>query len=77
MQVLNIFLLDQNESLSRLHKAQLHVSTNFQNINLLQFSETMAVSVSFFTIEKHLIVIRTATNGDLKSPSKKSFICYK
>lgn len=47
-------------SLLGLHKGQLQISTNFQNINLPQFSEAMFVSVSFFTIDKHLVMITTA-----------------
>lgn len=53
-----------------LHKGQLHVSSNFQNINLPQFIEAMFKSVSFFTIDKHLVMITTAENGHLKYTSK-------
>lgn len=59
------------KSLSGLHKGQLHISTNFQNINLFHVIVATAESVSFFTTDKHLIIIRTATNGDLKCTKTK------
>lgn len=49
-----------------LHKAQLHISTNFQNINIFQFSVMMLVSVSLLAADKHFIVMMIAVNGDLK-----------
>lgn len=53
-----------------LHKGQTQLSTNFQNIDILQLSVTMFVSVSLIAVDKHNVMIMTAINGDLKCTCK-------
>lgn len=49
-----------------LHKSQLQISANLQNINVSQICVAMFVSVCLFAVDKHIVMMGFAGDSDLQ-----------
>ncbi len=64
-------------SLLDVHKNQLQLSINFKDIDVVQFSKAMLVSVCLLAIHKHSIILATAGDFDLNHTKLTVRSCLK
>ncbi len=69
-----MYLFVEPGSLLDVHKNQLQLSINFKDIDVVQFSKAMLVSVCLLAVHKHSIMLSTAGDFDLNHTKTDSKI---